>query len=360
MEFARQGMLEVGIANDTLPGVFVNEMRAASDIANSERRAHEYLQFSPIESSSECQGVQGSKNSKGLRSAQIWCLSALDAQRAVEMICTQDLADHIDLNFGCPASKVTSVGGGCAVPLKPQLYREIVHAAVSTATEHSSDGKKIVVSAKFRTGLDSEHINYLDTAKIAIDEGVDALTLHARTAKQYYSGESDWEAIKTLRSQTVGVIPVFGNGDVFSAEDAWRMLEETKCDGVCIGRGILGRPWLFYEILTGKSVVQNFSDMKQILLHHLKLAIDFTKTVNGRSPKHAIKDFRVFIGPYLKGFNVNGNQKQRLMTASTLDRLKDILDKIDPDMPYSTEQANKPRGKTMSAPQIYLPEGWLD
>ena len=149
---------------------------------------------------------------------------------------------HIDMNFGCPVRKVTSAGGGAALPLRPALLRRIVRSVVQSAGA-------VPVTIKFRKGIDDSLLTYLDAGSIGEGEGAVAVALHARTAAQLYSGQADWDAIRALK-QHVRTIPVLGNGDVLECWDALRMLRETGCDGVVVGRGCLGRPWLFGELLS--------------------------------------------------------------------------------------------------------------
>ena len=158
--------------------------------------------------------------------------------------------DHIDLNFGCPVPKVTKHGGGGALPYKQTIFRSIIKSVV-----HAADGE-IPVTVKFRMGIDDNHLTYLDAGKIAEDEGVAAISLHARTVEQLYSGHADWLAIRELK-QHIKSIPIFGNGDIWEAHDAIRMMQVSNADGVVIGRGCLGRPWLFKqlaEIYSGKEL----------------------------------------------------------------------------------------------------------
>jgi nifR3 family TIM-barrel protein len=355
-KWAQRGLSEISGSgvNDVIPGLFVNDMAAASTVAGSSRKAHEHLQFAP----NEGLVVGPEVIHPSLRSAQIWCTSAQDASEAMKRIVDENLADHVDLNFGCPTRKVTSVGGGAAVPLHLDLMRAIVSSAVSAANG------QIPVTAKFRIGLDQEHIYFSKAGIICVEEGVEAVTLHARTAEQYYSGEADWNAIRQLCEEIRGVssgrkMPVFGNGDIFSPEDAGRMVSETSCDGVTIGRGANGRPWLFYELLTGKNPIRRFGDVADVIREHLDLQITFAKDVQEKGERRAIEDFRVYITPYLKGFEISGNQKRRLLTASSRSRFEEILLNLDQDQPYDLEAANRPRGKTNAEPQVYLPDNWL-
>lgn len=355
IEWTKKGINEIHDLTPTdltHPGIFVNEMVAASKLENSIKKAKQLLCFN---------------ESEKIRSAQIYCLNGESAYNATTMILENNLANHIDLNFGCPAKKVTAIGGGSAIPLKPNLYREIVRSvmhAVNNFTKcHDGNLSKIEVSVKFRIGLDENHITYQNAAKIAVDEGISALTMHARMAKQFYSGNANWDYIKELvnyvKTDLKSQIPIFGNGDIFSKQDADSMIEKTGCQGITIGRGVVGRPWLFYELLTGKCPIVSFADVKKVILHHLDLVIKWTEEIEKRSVRHAVENFRVYIGSYLKGFNISGTQKKRLLTASSLQRFTDILNSIDETMPFDEEAAKKPRVKTDGSQIYVLPQGWL-
>ena len=174
------------------------------------------------------------------RSIQLYGVDPATVEGAVRVLVEEDRADHIDLNFGCPVPKVTRKGGGAALPWKLELFRDIVTRAARAAGD-------IPLTVKMRKGIDSDHLTYLDAGRIAEDAGVAAVALHARTAAEFYSGEADWSAIAKLK-EVVTSVPVLGNGDIWSADDAVRMMAETGCDGVVVGRGCLGRPWLFGDL----------------------------------------------------------------------------------------------------------------
>src|SRR5690606_20879766 len=176
------------------------------------------------------------------RSVQVYGVDPATVGAAVRMIAEEDRADHIDLNFGCPVPKVTRKGGGAVLPWKRDLFSSIVRAAVDAAAPHG-----VPVTVKMRKGIDADHLTYLEAGLMAQDAGVAAVALHARTAADYYSGTADWEAIARLK-EAVTDIPVLGNGDIWSAEDALDMMARTGCDGVVVGRGCQGRPWLFADL----------------------------------------------------------------------------------------------------------------
>ncbi|NDC46197.1 MAG: tRNA dihydrouridine synthase DusB, partial [Actinobacteria bacterium] len=211
------------------PGlIYVNEMIMAAALVYGNTRTRSMVTFSPDEQ---------------FRSLQLYGSDPRIMEAAVDILGREDLVDHIDLNFGCPAAKVTRKGGGAAVPLKKNLLREIVASTVRAARRYG-----IPVTCKFRMGVTDNLLTYLDTGAICRDEGAVAIALHARTAEQHYAPHARWQAIAALK-QHVPDIPVLGNGDIWTAGDAVRMVRETGCDGVVIGRGCLGKPWLFRDLI---------------------------------------------------------------------------------------------------------------
>ena len=208
-------------------GVFVSEMVTARALVARNAETMRLVEHDPDESP---------------RSVQLYSVDPATARAAARILVQENRADHIDLNFGCPVPKVTRKGGGAALPWKRELFRAIVGAVVAEGARG-----QVPVTVKLRMGIDDEHLTYLDAGLIAEDEGASAVALHARTAAAAYSGRADWSAIRSLK-QHVTSIPVLGNGDLWSAEDAIRMVQETGCDGVVVGRGCLGRPWLFADL----------------------------------------------------------------------------------------------------------------
>jgi nifR3 family TIM-barrel protein len=284
------------------------------------------------------------------RSLQLYGVDPATVRTAVEMIRDEDLADHLDLNFGCPVPKVTRRGGGAALPYKRALFGEIVTAAVRAAGP-------IPVTVKFRIGIDDEHTTFLDAGRIAEDAGVAAVALHGRTAAQRYSGRADWDAIAALK-QAVTSIPVLGNGDIFAAADAVRMVEDTGCDGVVVGRGCLGRPWLFGEL---QAAFQGDSpppppDLGQVahtLRRHAELLTDHLGVDKG------LRDLRKHVAWYLRGFPVGGDVRRALAVVSSFTELDDLLATLDPHAPHP-DGADGPRGRQGSPGKVALPQGWLD
>ncbi|WP_397545392.1 tRNA dihydrouridine synthase DusB [Saccharopolyspora gloriosae] len=286
------------------------------------------------------------------RSMQLYGVDPVTMGEAVRMIVDEDLADHVDMNFGCPVPKVTRKGGGSALPYKRRLFEDIVTAAVRAA-----EPAGIPVTVKFRIGIDDEHLTYLDAGRIAEESGASAVALHARTAAQRYSGTADWSTITRLK-ETVRGIPVLGNGDIFSADDALRMMAETGCDGVVVGRGCLGRPWLFRDLqaaFAGQEVPAgpNLGEVRRVLRRHGELLSEHMGEEKG------VRDLRKHMAQYLRGFPIGSDLRQRFGLVSTLAELDDLLAGLDPDVPFPSD-AEGPRGRQGSAGKVVLPEGWLD
>ena len=284
------------------------------------------------------------------RSMQLYGVDPATVRAAVEMIRDEDLADHIDLNFGCPVPKVTRRGGGAALPYKRALFGEIVRGAVQAA-------ERIPVTVKFRIGIDEKHHTFLDAGRIAEDAGVAAVALHARTAAQRYSGLADWDAVARLK-QAVTSIPVLGNGDVFAAADAVRMVGHTGCDGVVVGRGCLGRPWLFAELAAAfrgdpLPTPPSLGQVAATLRRHAGLLAEHLGTDKG------LRDLRKHISWYLHGFPVGGDLRRALGMVSCFAELDNHLARLDPDAPFPPD-ADGPRGRQGSPGRVILPEGWLD
>ncbi|WP_344685011.1 tRNA dihydrouridine synthase DusB [Saccharopolyspora taberi] len=286
------------------------------------------------------------------RSMQLYGVDPATMGQAARMIVDEGLADHIDMNFGCPVPKVTRKGGGSALPYKRRLFGEIVRAAVRAA-----EPAGVPVTVKFRIGIDDEHITYLDAGRIAEDNGAAAVALHGRTAAQRYSGQADWTAITRLK-ETVRSIPVLGNGDIFSAQDALRMVAETGCDGVVVGRGCLGRPWLFRDLqaaFAGEPIPEgpSLGEVTRVLRRHAELLADHMGEQKG------LRDLRKHMAQYLRGFPVGSDLRHRFGLVSSLAELDDLLADLDPDVPFPSD-AEGPRGRQGSAGKVVLPEGWLD
>ncbi len=286
------------------------------------------------------------------RSLQLYTVDPSTTADAVRMIADEDLADHVDLNFGCPVPKVTRKGGGAALPYKRELFARIVRAAVRAA-----EPAGIPVTVKFRIGIDAEHHTHLDAGRIAAAEGAVAVALHARTAAQRYSGTANWDEIARLKDHVTDV-PVLGNGDIFAAADAVAMLAHTGCDGVVIGRGCLGRPWLFAELaaaLTGAPAPTppTLGEVAEVLRRHAELLAAHHGADRG------LRDLRKHMAWYLRGFPVGSALRQQLALVAHLDELDGLLSQLEPDVPFPAE-AEGPRGRQGSPGKVALPAGWLN
>jgi nifR3 family TIM-barrel protein len=286
------------------------------------------------------------------RSLQLYGVDPHYVGEAVRILVGDGHVDHVDMNFGCPVRKVTSKGGGAAIPLKPRLLRRIVAAAVAAAGP-------VPVTIKFRIGIDERYSTFLESGRIAQEEGCAAAALHARTAAQLYDGEARWEAIAELK-RAVTRIPVLGNGDVWEAEDALRMMRATGCDGVVVGRGCLGRPWLFRDltdVFDGRSPPDPpvLGVVVDVMLEHARLLAGWLG-----DEAAAMRAFRKHSSWYTKCFPGSAALRQRLMQVLGLAELADVLSALDRAAPYPPEAMRVPRGKTAGTQKVALPEGYLD
>lgn len=328
LELAREG---------TISGLYVCEMVTARALVERHPVTMHMTTFAPDETP---------------RSLQLYTVDPATTFAAARMIADEGLADHIDMNFGCPVPKVTRRGGGAAIPFKRRLFGQIVAAAV-----RGVEGTSIPVTAKFRIGIDDAHTTHLDAGRIARDEGAAAIALHARTAAQRYSGAADWSRIAELK-QHVTDIPVLGNGDIFDADDALRMMAETGCDGVVIGRGCLGRPWLFAELSAAfggrePANAPNLGEVADIMRRHGALLAQHFGEDKG------MRDMRKHIAWYLHGFPAGADLRRALALVKTLPELDQLVGQLDPEIPFP-RVAEGPRGRQGSPGSVALPEGWLD
>ena len=288
------------------------------------------------------------------RSIQLYGVDPATIAEAVRIIVAEDRADHIDLNFGCPVPKVTRKGGGAALPWKTNLFADIVQRAVKAAGD-------VPLTVKMRKGINKDHLTFLDAGRAAEDAGAASIALHARTASEYYSGHADWNAIGELK-QAITTIPVLGNGDIWSADDAVRMMDETGCDGVVVGRGCLGRPWLFGELhaALGPSGVERepvdatLDFVKNAFRRHAELLVEFFEDED-----RGCKDIRKHVAWYFKGYPVGGETRAALAKSSSLQEIDDLLGTLD-DAPYPGIGAEGQRGRAGSPKRTVLPEGWLE
>lgn len=320
-------------------GLYVAEMVTARALIAHNPKALRLTRFAPSEK---------------IRSLQLYGVNPDAIGIAARMLVDNDWADHVDLNFGCPVPKITRHGGGSALPWKVDLFAEVVRRVVGVC-----EPAGIPVTAKIRVGIDHGHETFLEAGHIAQEEGAAAVTLHARTTAEYYGGHSDWSRIAELK-QTIS-IPVFGNGDIWSAEDALDMVRQTGCDGVSIGRGCQGRPWLFADIKNAfagsdERVNPDLGQVCDTILRHVGMLVDF---YDG-DEQMAVHDIRKHIAWYIKGFPVGGEARRRLMSCETIDGLRAIMDGLDRSATLPDELLGAPRGRVKYQKKVHVPYGWLD
>jgi nifR3 family TIM-barrel protein len=318
-------------------GLYVSEMVTSRALVERHDATLDMVRFDPDESP---------------RSVQLYGVDPTVVAEAVRIVVGEDMADHVDLNFGCPVPKVTRKGGGSALPWKRDLFSDIVHAAVAAA-----DGR-VPVTVKMRKGIDDDHLTYLDAGRTARDAGVAWVALHGRTAAQMYSGTADWSAISRLVEALDG-FPVLGNGDIFSADDALAMVAETGCAGVVVGRGCLGRPWLFGQLVAafaGERVPAD-PDLPVVMAtfrRHAELLIEAFGEYTGS------REIRKHVAWYFKGYSVKRQVRLGLANVGSFAELDDWLAQIDPDQPPDEVVMSSPRGRTGGERAPSLPDGWLD
>ncbi len=313
-----------------------------------------------VERTEESLRLVGHHPSEEVRSVQLYGVDPKTIAEAVTMLVAENRADHIDLNFGCPVPKVTRKGGGAALPWKQDLFSSIVNAAVKAAGE-------IPLTIKMRKGIDADHLTYIEAGKAARDAGVTAVALHGRTASDYYSGQADWSAIAKLR-EALPDVQVLGNGDIWSAGDAIRMMRETGVDGVVVGRGCLGRPWLFGDLQAAfdeylrnpnsdaaiNPIQPSLGEVADAFKRHAELLVEFFE-----SEMHACRDIRKHVAWYFKGYPVGGEFRAALSQVESLMHMDEILGTLDRSQPYPGEEAEGPRGRLGGAKVCALPENWL-
>jgi nifR3 family TIM-barrel protein len=319
-------------------GLYVCEMVTTRALVERNPRTLRMLAFEPDERP---------------RSLQLYGVDPEITAAAVRMVAEEGLADHVDLNFGCPVPKVTRKGGGAALPWRRRLFARLVRSAVAAAAPAG-----VPVTVKMRKGIDDHHLTYVEAGLVAQDAGVAAVALHGRTAAQRYSGRADWDAIAALK-QSLDV-PVLGNGDIWEADDALRMMAETGADGVVVGRGCLGRPWLFADLAAAfagnpERRLPRLGEVSAVMRRHAEL---LTGWLDG-SERDGCTDFRKHVAWYLKGFPVGAELRRALAMVSSLAELDDLLGKLDPAASFPVETLGQPRGRTNSPGKVHLPDGWL-
>ncbi|MDN5769977.1 MAG: tRNA dihydrouridine synthase DusB [Microlunatus sp.] len=319
-------------------GLFVCEMITSRGIVERDHKTMSMLAFD---------------RGERVRSVQLYGVDPLIMGQATEILINDFAVDHVDLNFGCPVPKVTRKGGGAALPYKRRWLELILTAVVGAARPYG-----VPVTMKTRVGIDQDHQTYLDAGRIAEQTGCAAIALHGRTAQQAYSGAADWEAISRLK-QHVG-IPVLGNGDIWEAGDALAMVRETGADGVVVGRGCLGRPWLFRDLVDAFSgrttkTLPTLGEVTVMVRRHAQLLVDYSDQT------HGLREIRKHMAWYFKGFPVGGEIRRALGLVSSFADLDAALGRLDPEVGYPAAELGTPRGRQGSPrARVALPEGWLN
>jgi nifR3 family TIM-barrel protein len=317
-------------------GLYVCEMTTSRGVVERDETTLRMLRFDETED---------------VRSVQLYGTDPVYVGKATEILCAEYGVAHVDLNFGCPVPKVTRKGGGGALPWKRRLLGEILEHAVRAATPYD-----VPVTIKTRKGIDAQHLTYLDAGRIAQEAGCAAIALHGRTVDQAYSGVADWDAIGELAAHVD--IPVLGNGDIWEAEDALRMVEQTGAAGVVVGRGCLGRPWLFRDLaaaFAGRRVatLPGLGEVSAMMRRHAELLCDLMGEERG------CKELRKHVAWYLRGFSVGGDLRRSLALVTSLELLDELLSRLDGAEPFPVAVLGTPRGRQGSPRRVVLPEGWL-
>lgn len=325
-----------GVCSRFGAGLYVSEMITARALVERNAKTWSMLRFD---------------GSEATRSVQLYGTDPRTLGEAVRILVGEVGVDHVDMNFGCPVPKVTRKGGGSALPVRRVLLRNIVRAAVAAAGD-------VPVTIKFRMGVDDGILTYLETGRIAEEEGVAAVALHARTAEQLYSGSARWEAISALKAH-VTTIPVLGNGDIWEAHDALAMLAETGCDGVVVGRGCLGRPWLFRDLadaFAGRTVQPPplLGEVTMVMRDHAERLVAWSGEHGG------MRSFRKHASWYLTGYPVGSRLRQRAALVATVADLDAVIAELDPAAEIRGNALRAARGHTNGPRPVHLPEGWLD
>jgi nifR3 family TIM-barrel protein len=318
-------------------GLYVCEMITSRGIVERDEKTLSMLVFAAAED---------------VRSVQLYGVDPYYVSEAVKVLAGSYGVAHVDLNFGCPVPKVTRKGGGAALPYKRGLLARILRSAVAAAEPYG-----IPVTMKTRMGIDEHNLTYLDAGRIAEDAGCAAIALHGRTAAQHYSGAADWASIDRLKEHVS--IPVLGNGDIWEAADALRLVERTGADGVVVGRGCLGRPWLFRDLAAAFAGAPSpplpvLGEVAAMMRRHAELLTELMGEERG------LRDMRKHMAWYLKGFVVGQDTRAALGLASSLAELDALLVGLDPDQPFPDSEIGVPRGRQGSPRTVALPAGWLD
>ncbi|ACL68830.1 tRNA dihydrouridine synthase DusB [Halothermothrix orenii] len=269
------------------------------------------------------------RGKKGLIGIQIFGGDPETMARAAVQIKNHYRPDLIDINMGCPTPKIVKNGSGAALMKVPERAKRVMEAVASAVD--------IPVTVKIRMGWDHSHVNAVDIAKIAEEVGLKAVAIHGRTREDFYRGEANWDIIREVKREVT--IPVIGNGDVFTPEDAKKMMEETGCDGVMVARGVRGNPWLlkraYYLVKKGEHLPgPTWEERINMAIKHLDMAVAYY------GEKVAIPRMRKHIGWYLKGLPGNSDIKDRVNKMNCYQGVKEVLIK------YRTELGQKEKNNT--------------
>jgi nifR3 family TIM-barrel protein len=319
-------------------GLYVCEMITSRGVTERIPKTFDMLRFDPGET---------------VRSVQLYGVDADVMARATGILCAEFGVNHVDLNFGCPVPKVTRRGGGGVLPWKRDRLAAILRATVAAADRYG-----VPVTMKTRLGIDADHLTYLDAGRIAQDAGCAAIALHARTVQQAYSGVAAWETIAALVDAVD--IPVLGNGDIWEASDALAMIEATGCAGVVVGRGCLGRPWLFRDLADAfagreRRMLPTLGEVGTMVHRHAELLAG----IHGE--KHGLTDLRKHMAWYFKGFPVGGDLRRALAMVTSLAELDALLDQLEAGVEFPAGELGAPRGRQGTPrDKVVMPYGWLD
>jgi len=317
-------------------GLYVAEMLHARGLAERDRRTISMASFGADET---------------VRSIQIFGSDPEAMASATHFLVEEVGVHHVDINMGCPVRKVTARGGGSALPARPRLMARCLAAVVGAAGT-------VPVTIKVRLGLDDEHVTWQDAVDVAADEGACWIGVHSRTAAQLYSGSARWEVLGEIKSRAR--LPVLGNGDIWEAHDALRMMRSTGVDGVIIGRGCLGRPWLFREladVFDGREPQEppTLGEVLKILREHGRLLVDFFGERKG------VLEMRKWCAWYTKGFPNSSQARDALQRIESLADMEALVARLDPTLPFPRKALRISRGKRGgSQKRVHLPEAWLD
>ena len=319
-------------------GLYVCEMITSRGIVEKNPKTFDMLKFAPGET---------------IRSVQLYGVDADVMAKAAHILCDDLGVHHIDINMGCPVPKVTRRGGGGALPWKTDRLAEIL-----TETVRAADAHGVPVTVKTRMGIDEDHLTYLDAGRIAQDAGVAAIALHARTVAQAYAGQARWDAIATLADAVD--IPVLGNGDIWEGSDALRMVNQTGAAGVVVGRGCLGRPWLFRDLadaFAGRPV-QPYPTLREVTAMLRRHAV-LLAGIQGE--RWGLTDLRKHMAWYFKGFPLGGDLRRAFAMVSSLAELDALIAQLDPEATYPEQELGTPRGRQGTPRErVTLPHGWLE